>query len=57
MPRVAVEKLIQALVPGGTLIATLRPGQDPMSLFEDQDITKCETSPTPGGGTKVIIER
>jgi asparagine synthase (glutamine-hydrolysing) len=57
MPRVAVEKLIQALVPGGTLIATLRPGQDPMSLFEDQDITKYETSPTPGGGTKVIIER
>jgi asparagine synthase (glutamine-hydrolysing) len=57
LPRVAVHKLVQSLAPGATLIATLRPGEDPNALFEGLDVTKYETTPTPGGGTKVVIGR
>jgi SAM-dependent methyltransferase len=55
MPRTALRKLIQALAPGGILIATLRPQDDPSHYIDGLEVSKLETTSTPGGGTKVII--
>jgi len=56
LPRVAVHKLVQALVPGGTLVATLREHEDPEPLFATLEVSKLEFTALPEGGTRVVVE-
>ena len=55
-PPIALRKLVQAVVPGGKLLLTLRPALDPDALCADLDVAKLEIAPLPSGGSRIFIE-